>query len=126
METSSVLIRQLPVQFLKTPVNWKYAPLTTDTPVGPNQFVQVPEGDVTLGKPDDFPTYGWDNEYGTKTMKYVNCVVCFIFPTISVYHLRVPAFEATKYLTTNREFREFVVDGGYQRRELWTDEGRVL
>ena len=72
LETSSVLIRQLPVQFLKTPVNWKYAPLTPDTPVGPNQFLQVPEGDVTLGKPDDFPTYGWDNEYGTRTMKYVS------------------------------------------------------
>lgn len=125
METSSVLIRQLPVQFLKTPVNWKYAPLTSDTPIGPNEFIQVPEGDVTLGKPNDFPTYGWDNEYGTRTTKYVSRDL-FYKLQLSVYSLRVPAFEATKYLTTNREFREFVAAGGYQRRELWTDEGKVL
>ena len=36
---------------------------------------------------------------------------------------RVPEFEATKYLVTNQEFHEFVRDGGYQRRELWTEEG---
>ena len=36
----------------------------------------------------------------------------------------VPEFEATKYLITNGEFLEFVKDNGYQRRELWTDEGK--
>ena len=25
---------------------------------------------------------------------------------------------------TNKEFLEFVRDGGYQRRELWTEEGQ--
>jgi formylglycine-generating enzyme required for sulfatase activity len=37
---------------------------------------------------------------------------------------RVPEFEASKYLVSNREFHEFVNDGGYQRKELWTEEGR--
>lgn len=69
LETSSVLIRQLPVKYLKCPPNWKYGPPVADTPAGPNQFIQVEETEVTLGKPWDFPTYGWDNEYGTKTMK---------------------------------------------------------
>ena len=35
----------------------------------------------------------------------------------------VPEFEASKYLVTNKEFMKFVEDGGYQRKELWTEEG---
>ena len=35
----------------------------------------------------------------------------------------VPEFEATKYLVTNGEFLEFVREGGYQRQDLWTEEG---
>ena len=27
-------------------------------------FVKVPAGKVTLGKPKDFPSYGWDSDYG--------------------------------------------------------------
>lgn len=27
----------------------------------------VEAGDVTLGKPTDWPSYGWDNEYGSRT-----------------------------------------------------------
>ncbi|XP_019854503.1 PREDICTED: ergothioneine biosynthesis protein 1-like isoform X1 [Amphimedon queenslandica] len=104
IETSSVLIRQLPVDYLECPTNWKYAPINSPTPVGPNAFIKVNEGEITLGKPTDFPTYGWDNEYGTKTIK-------------------VPAFEATQYLITNKEFLDFVADGGYSTKKYWTDEG---
>ena len=64
-----MLIRQLPVDYLECPTNWKYAPINSPTPVGPNAFIKVNEGEITLGKPTDFPTYGWDNEYGTKTIK---------------------------------------------------------
>lgn len=32
------------------------------------ELLQVPEGTVTLGKPRDFPSFGWDNEYGSKEM----------------------------------------------------------
>ena len=35
----------------------------------------------------------------------------------------VPEFEASKYLITNREFLAFVQDSGYQRKDLWTQEG---
>jgi len=38
--------------------------LLLGTPVGPNDFVQVPKGKVIIGKPREFPSYGWDNEYG--------------------------------------------------------------
>ena len=35
----------------------------------------------------------------------------------------VPSFEASKYLITNGEYLEFVVAGGYARRDLWSNEG---
>lgn len=38
----------------------------------------------------------------------------------------VPEFEASRYLVTNAEFLEFVRDGGYQRKELWTVEGTYV
>jgi hypothetical protein len=36
----------------------------------------------------------------------------------------VSAFEASRYLTSNGEFRDFVEDNGYSRPEFWDDEGR--
>ena len=35
----------------------------------------------------------------------------------------VPEFEATKFPVTNREFLQFVENGGYTKTELWTEEG---
>ena len=32
--------------------------------VGENSLITVPAGRVKLGKPVDFPSYGWDCEYG--------------------------------------------------------------
>ena len=41
--------------------------------------------------------------------------LCFIF--------RVPAFEASAYLITNKQFLQFVNIGGYKNKELWSKEG---
>jgi len=38
-------------------------------PAGPNEFVRVAGGKISFGKPGDFPSYGWDNEYGKVEMK---------------------------------------------------------
>lgn len=57
-----------------------------------------------MGKPENFPSYGWDNEYGE-------------------WNVKVPRFSASKYLITNREYLEFVNDGGYEDSKYWTDEG---
>ena len=46
-----------------------------------------------------------------------------MYLSLSYYMTRVPEFETSKYLISNREFYEFVKDGGYQRKELWTEEG---
>lgn len=102
LETSSVLIRQLPVDLVEKPPEWEYAP--QNSTLIQNELLQVPSGSVSLGKPKDFPSYGWDNEYGHK-------------------QVHVPAFQASKYLITNGEFLKFVQDDAYNKKEYWTDEG---
>ncbi len=101
-ETSSVLIRQLASVKVRCPPGWRYAPADGGSPGG--DPAAVPAGTIELGKPPGFPTFGWDNEYGRRTVE-------------------VAAFEAQPDLVTNREFLEFVADGGYTSRALWTDEG---
>ena len=39
------------------------------------------------------------------------------------HEVDLPAFEIDRVPVTNGDFREFVDDGGYERRELWSDEG---
>ena len=91
------------------------------TPAGPNELITVQAGQVVMGKPETFPSYGWDNEYGQVTVKYEMHVLCII----KTCACSVPEFEASKYLVTNKEFLQFVEDGGYQRKELWTKEGVI-
>lgn len=108
IETSSVLIRQLPMAFItKQPAVWKNAPITSKTPVPTGDSMVTLGGDgikAHLGKPKDFPSFGWDNEYGEAAIV-------------------VPKFEVSKYLTTNAEFLKFVRAGGYSNESLWTSEG---
>lgn len=42
------------------------------------------------------------------------------FPAHSVF---VPAFEIDKNVTTNAEFLSFIEEGGYRRKEFWSEEG---
>ena len=42
------------------------------SPPGPNEFVRIPAGLASVGKPADFPSYGWDNEYGLEKLEWVN------------------------------------------------------
>lgn len=104
LETSSVLLRQLPVEMLQKPEDWVYAPLTAGSECEDNKMVENSGGEVMLGKPLNFPSYGWDNEYGQLATN-------------------VPAFEASKYLISNKEFLEFVRAKGYERNWLWSEEG---
>jgi 5-histidylcysteine sulfoxide synthase len=64
LETSSVLMRQLPVEWLQPQPHWPACQRArTDRTAAPeNTLVSLPETTLTLGKTDD--TYGWDNEYG--------------------------------------------------------------
>jgi formylglycine-generating enzyme required for sulfatase activity len=59
---------------------------------------------VCLGKPRDFPSFGWDNEYGRKEVD-------------------VQPFRASAYKITNGEFLAFVRGGGYGQRRYWSADG---
>ncbi|CAD5112212.1 DgyrCDS1445 [Dimorphilus gyrociliatus] len=105
IETSSVLIRQLPIDLVSRPNGWVYAPLKSESPPGENHMIKISEVSTReLGKSTDFPSFGWDNEYGK-------------------IKLEVDPFAASQYLISNREFLQFVQDGGYDKRDFWSDEG---
>ncbi|MDY6936222.1 MAG: 5-histidylcysteine sulfoxide synthase [Cyanobacteriota bacterium] len=100
-ETSSMLLRQLSLDRVQRPEGWHYAPSTGKPPE--NQMRRVPGGTVELGKPANSPLYGWDSEYGNRTVE-------------------VQPFFASKYLISNGEFLTFLERGGYENRECWDEE----
>lgn len=113
LETSSVLIRELPVHLVSRPAEWPaHAPLSNVTELFPvpglthphNSMVNVPATVVELGKPLDWPTFGWDNEYGHRSC-------------------RVNQFDASQVLVSNGEFWQFVAEGGYHEKEYWSEVG---
>ena len=111
LETSSVLIRQLPLESVVAPAGWRTAPTAAPTPdaAPQNRLVPTQAATVVLGKPTTFPSFGWDNEYGKRVVE-------------------VPAFSASAYLVSNAEFLPFVTSGGYTQKTWWVspdgdDEG---
>ena len=101
LETSSMLLRQLPIENLKRPQGWNYAPTNPEIPH--NQMREIPGGIVKLGKRQDDLTFGWDSEYGD-------------------LEVEVSPFSASQYLITNGEFLEFVQAGGYNNANYWNHE----
>lgn len=104
LETSSVIMRMLPVNYLDAHPQWQACKETGIAPQ--NSLVAVAGQTVTLGKPSSAQTYGWDNEYGHKTVV-------------------VAPFKTAKYLVSNGEFLEFVQALGYQEPRWWTEEGQA-
>ena len=102
LETSSVLIRQLPIENVVKHDFWKICDKRGDAPQ--NELLPVAGGEIKLGKGRDNGLYGWDNEYGKSTGI-------------------IEPFKASKYLVSNKEFLEFVENKGYQTEEFWTEEG---
>ncbi len=116
LETSSVLMRELPVQYLARPAAWPPLPINKNAtgrfqvPVAgisfpdENPMLEVKEQLVDVGKPLAWPTFGWDNEYGKDQRK-------------------VAGFKAGKMLISNGEFYEFVRCGAYIDEQFWSAEG---
>ncbi len=102
-ETSSMLIRQISVENLHCSSTWQYAPYENERFL-PNEMVEISGGLVEFGKRRDSPFYGWDNEYGYR-------------------QVQVAPFLTNKYPISNREFKIFVDNGGYQCREYWDAAG---
>jgi gamma-glutamyl hercynylcysteine S-oxide synthase len=71
-------------------------------PARAGEMVSVAEGDFLMGASGD--AFAYDNERPLHTV-------------------HVPAFKIDKLLTTNEEYAHFINEGGYQRREWWSDEG---
>lgn len=102
VETSLVLHRQMPLEFIKE-VNcfshcqhWGAAPK--------NEMLCIEAQHIELGKSKEHNLYGWDNEYGK-------------------YEESVSEFQVSKFLVSNGEFMDFVRDGAYENEEYWDEEG---
>lgn len=103
LETSSVLIRQHKLAYVKPHPHWR--PCNEAGAAPGNDLVKVPAGSVVLGRDKASPRYGWDNEYGH-------------------HQADVAAFQASRHLVSNQEFLGFVEAGGYSHPGYWEDEGK--
>lgn len=112
-ETSSVLFREMPTRLLQDSP-W----LAPPHPSAERPSSKVPQegvdfqpahllsndgGQVQLGRRDE-PEFGWDLEYGVRTVD-------------------VRPFEMARCKVTNGEFSAFVAAGGYAAERLWSAEG---
>ncbi len=98
-ETLSYLLHQLPLQMKQG---------TSVLSANPSRLVaadkvRIPAGKATLGLRSDSNEFGWDNEF-------------------EGHLVNVPAFVIDKYKVSNGQFLDFVDDGGYARREFWTED----
>lgn len=103
LESITALLRRLPLGQLRRPAAWPSA-YSAQVPQRPQRWITVPPCQVILGKPKATPAFGWSEEYGLEVRP-------------------VKAFSACATLTTNGEFREFLLAGGYVSREFWSEEG---
>lgn len=105
LETSSVLIRQHKLEYVKTHDDWQ--PCKKSGVAPQNKLIHVAAGKVHLGESKTNPLYyGWDNEYGH-------------------HEADIPAFQASQYLVSNQEFLAFVEANGYTTESYWQEEGRA-
>jgi ergothioneine biosynthesis protein EgtB len=97
-ETLSYLLHQLPFDSKRgadahsDPARRSPAPET----------VRIPAGKTMLGASISSGQFGWDNEF-------------------EAHAVDVPAFVIDQYKVTNRQYLAFLDDGGYARREFWSD-----
>ena len=103
LETSSVLIRQHALHYVRPHPAW--APCRDAGPAPDNALVAVPAAGFVLGRDRADPKiYGWDNEFGRHAAS-------------------TAAFECSRQLVSNGEFLAFVEAGGYADDSLWSEEG---
>jgi len=98
LETLAYMLHQLPLE-RKIPQAGSVTPLASPLAYS---MIKIPGGAVRLGLKRGSGVFGWDNEF-------------------EAHAAEVPAFEIDRYMVRNGQFREFLKDGGYERRELWGD-----
>ena len=97
-ETLAYMLHRLPYDRKKAPPA-TVEPGATSARGG---TLEIPDGAAAVGLIRDGDTFGWDNEY-------------------EQHSVAVPAFAIDRYKTTNAEYLKFVDDGGYERREWWSE-----
>lgn len=102
LETSSVLIRQHNLKYVKPSHNWE--PLRARSAPTESRLVHIPAMTFGLGRDHGETMYGWDNEFGT-------------------HDASTSEFDASSKLTSNKDFLEFVEAGGYFDPSFWSEEG---
>jgi ergothioneine biosynthesis protein EgtB len=95
-----------PLEILNTAMPLEVAaqsPLeVASVPVVVRDMVTVPAGECLLGAP--WKMFVYDNELPAHTVS-------------------LAAFKIARQLTTNAEYARFIAEGGYERREWWSEEG---
>ena len=105
IETSSVLLRELDIKFLKSEEIFSYKNEALNT-YPKNELLDVKGSTIVLQKDRNNPIfYGWDNEF-------------------SFHKALIKDFQASKYLVSNGEFLEFIKEGGYNKPEFFSTEGK--
>jgi ergothioneine biosynthesis protein EgtB len=99
-ETLLYMWHRLPFDQKRAPA--AYRPRTEGAPAR-QEWIEIPDGSVTLGVNRDATPFGWDNEHPA---------------TVSA----TPRFEIERHDVTNARFLEFVDAGGYRDPRWWTPE----
>lgn len=103
LETSSVLMRMLPLSYLTVSAPWFTYSQMGKAPI--NQLMPIKGRSIRFGKPISDDTFGWDNEFGYD-------------------ELAINDFKASKYLVSNEEYLAFVAANGYECLDYWSEEGQ--
>jgi ergothioneine biosynthesis protein EgtB len=101
LETFAYMLHQLPPD---RKIGRPADPAAPSAPIVVPRMVEIPAGTATLGLPRVAESpFGWDNEFEELAVD-------------------VPAFRMDAFPVTNREYRDFLLAGGYRDRSLWKDE----
>jgi len=100
-ETLLYMVQELDHRLKNRPADWPPLPPPA-AERGAARVVEVPAGEAVLGAPRGGIEFGWDNE----------------FPE---WRVGVPAFAIDEAPVSNAAFLEFVRDGGYAERRLWSE-----
>jgi len=98
VETLAYMLHQLPFGKKIRPPLPRH---TVSSPVE-HTMIKIPSAPVCLGLARESATFGWDNEF-------------------EVHSQCLPAFQIDRYMVTNQQFLDFMEDGGYENRSLWSD-----
>jgi ergothioneine biosynthesis protein EgtB len=100
-ETLAYMFHQLTPNSKIAPQGYRSIGSHQSKPPAVNRMIDIPAGMATLGISRSAEIFGWDNEF-------------------EEHSVRVPSFSINAQKITNAEFLNFVRQGGYDDRELWS------